>query len=104
MPQIVPPWRPIALAEIGTVEAPGVSNNSRILAYQATTTLKASQDAVPWCSSFTNWAITQAGIKGTGSAAARSWTSWGKAVPAGTLGAVVVMSRGSNPALGHVGF
>lgn len=103
MSQIVPPWLPIALGELGTVEMPGAANNSRILEYHKATSLQASQDAVPWCSSFTNWVLREAGITGTNSAAARSFASWGKAVRP-CLGAIVVMSRGANPAHGHVGF
>jgi hypothetical protein len=44
----------IAKAELGTTEVPGTQNNPRILEYHATTTLKATTDEVPWCSSFVN--------------------------------------------------
>lgn len=35
---------------------------------------------VPWCSSFVNAAMEGSGIKGTGSAMARSWLNWGEGV------------------------
>ena len=103
MPQAVPPWLTVALAEIGTVEMPGAANNSRILDYHRVTTLKAGSDSVPWCSAWACWVMEQAGIRSTRSAAARSWQSWGEPVSP-RLGCVVVLSRGSNPAQGHVGF
>ncbi|KKK66354.1 hypothetical protein LCGC14_2964930, partial [marine sediment metagenome] len=43
----------------------------------------ASEDETPWCSSFVNFCVCEAGynpIKETGSARARSWLSWGVGV------------------------
>jgi uncharacterized protein (TIGR02594 family) len=94
----------IAKAELGTTEVPGTQNNPRILEYHATTTLKATTDEVPWCSSFVNWCCVQAGIKGTNSAAARSWLKWGKQLKQPVEGCVAVFKRGSDPAAGHVAF
>lgn len=94
----------IAKAEIGTKEKPGPQHNKRIIEYHATTTLKATADEVSWCSSFVNWCVTQAGLKGTNSAAARSWLKWGTPVETPREGDIVVFSRGSNPQSGHVGF
>lgn len=34
-----------------------------------------------WCSLFADWAMVQAGLKGTGSAGAASWRTWGKSCP-----------------------
>jgi len=72
-----PKWLEIAEKEIGVTEKAGPANNQRIVQYHSTTTLKATQDSVPWCSSFVSWCITQAGLKGTNSAAAISWLNWG---------------------------
>jgi cell wall-associated NlpC family hydrolase len=51
--------------------------------------------------------MEQAGYRGTDSAAARSWSTWGQAVERNTAsvrpGDVIVFPRGTNPAFGHVG-
>jgi uncharacterized protein (TIGR02594 family) len=68
-------------------------NNSRILEYHQTTTLRASDDETPWCSSFVNWTLRQAGRRGTNSAAAKSWLDWGSPVVAPLPGDVVVIKK-----------
>lgn len=83
-------WMKIAEKEIGQSELPGNTHNPRIIAYHATTTLRATNDETPWCSSFVNWVLSQAGIKGTNSAAAISWMNWGRAM-ASQSGAIVVI-------------
>jgi uncharacterized protein (TIGR02594 family) len=98
-----PEWLVVAVGEIGVTEVSGAGSNQRILDYHHETSLGASDDAVSWCSSFVNWCMQRAGIAGSHSAAARSWLKWGKSLTAPVLGAVVVLSRGSNPAQGHVG-
>jgi uncharacterized protein (TIGR02594 family) len=104
-----PLWLVVAEREMATGidEVLGSGNNPRILEYHLTTTLPgsmASQDETPWCSSFVNWSIVQAGIRGTNSAGARSWLKWGQPIDQPKRGAVTVFRRGSDPALGHVGF
>lgn len=99
----VPPWLAAALGEIGVSEIAGPESATRVIAYHAATTLKATDDAVPWCSAFVNWCMKQAGIAGSGSAAARSWLQWGERIDRPRLGGVAVLSRGTNPAQGHVG-
>ena len=103
------PWMPIATREIGQVEIEGRRHNPRIVEYHASTSMGAAADETAWCSSFVNWVLRQAGIRGTNSAAAASWTSWGQSCHART-GAVTVifnpsaansrLSRSGN----HVGF
>lgn len=100
----IPKHLEIALQELGVKEIVGVEDNPRVIEYHSTTSLHADTDEVPWCSSFVNWCITQAGLKGTNSAAARSWLKWGHKVEKPTLGCLVVMSRGNSPTSGHVGF
>jgi len=98
-----PPWLIVARKELGVKEITGDRDNPRVVEYHQTTTLKATDDDTPWCSSFVNWCIKQAGLKGTNSAAAISWMSWGVAVPLsqGKPGDIAVFSRtGGN----HVGF
>jgi uncharacterized protein (TIGR02594 family) len=90
------PWLDIAVAEMGIQgdTAPG-KNNDRIVEYHSTTSLKATDDETPWCSSFVNWVMKQAGYKGTGSAAAKSWMNWGSALQNPKCGAIAVIKRKS---------
>jgi uncharacterized protein (TIGR02594 family) len=99
-----PKWLEAAAREIGVEEVPGPGDNPRILEYHKATTLKATDDSVAWCSSFVNWCIKQAGIQGSGSAAARSWLNWGKTLDNPRNGCIVVLKRGNNPNNGHVAF
>lgn len=102
------PWMPIALAERGTVEVTGGGDNPRILEYLRTTTLPANmaaEDETAWCSAFVNWCVEQAGIRGTRSAAARSWLEWGKAIEVPRRGCIAVFSRPTaSPTSAHVAF
>lgn len=107
------PWMDIAIAELGIHEdsMPGQHNN-RIVEYHRTTSLKATDDETPWCSSFVNWVLKQSNRSGTNSAAAKSWLNWGVEVTNPTAGAIVVIKKktpGSTQATGsssgfHVGF
>jgi Putative peptidoglycan binding domain len=66
-------WMVIAEAEIGVSEnaLPG-KHHSRIVEYHQTTQLAGSsygeKDETPWCSSFVNWVMKEAGHRGTGHA------------------------------------
>ena len=103
------PWMAFAIKEIGQREITGVAHNPRIIAYHASTTFRADADETPWCSSFVNWCLQQAGITGTNSAAAMSWLNWGKATAA-LSGAITVIynSKSAGSSLtasgNHVGF
>lgn len=57
-----------------------------------------------WCAAFVNATLTKTGLDGTGALNARSFLEWGTGVDTPQLGDVVVLSRGDNPAQGHVGF
>jgi uncharacterized protein (TIGR02594 family) len=96
----------IALKELGVQEHIGIAHNPRILEYHQATSLKASSDEIPWCASFVNWCLREAGLNGTNSASARSFLAWGKDIllEEAEQGDIVIFSRGSNPAFGHVGF
>lgn len=96
------PWMAFAKAELGVHETPGSDSTVRIIEYDAATTLKATDDAVPWCSSFACWVMLKAGIDNPRSASARSWLSWGNPILKPRYGCVVIFERG--PGLGHVGF
>lgn len=93
----------IAKQELGVHETSGSAATQRIIEYHATTTLKATSDEVSWCSSFVNWCVVQAGLRGTNSAAARSWLNWGHVVADPKEGDIVVFKRGAPPS-GHVSF
>jgi uncharacterized protein (TIGR02594 family) len=104
-----PAWMNVAKKEQGTHEIKGRAANPRIIAYHATTDLRARSDEVAWCSSFVNWCLKQCGIRGTNSAGAASWKKYGNASSA-RYGAIAVvfnpaMARSSLTATGnHVGF
>jgi len=87
-------WYSIAQAEFGVREnaRPG-EHTKRIIEYHATTTLKATADETPWCSSCVNWAMVQAGLPGTSSAAAKSWMDWGHKLAFPQVDAVVVIKK-----------
>lgn len=87
-------WMAIARAEDGIAEntLPG-EDNKRIIEYHSATSLKATIDETAWCSSFVNWVMLQAGYKGTNSAAAKSWLTWGKELTTGQEGAITVVKK-----------
>lgn len=103
------PWMTFANAEQGVEEKAGNIHNPRIIEYHSTTTLQATADETPWCSSFVNWCMKQAGITGTNLATAKSWIDWGNS-SATQYGAVIVIyyQNAANSSLSstgyHVGF
>lgn len=101
-----PKWIEIAEKEIGQKEIPGQKSNPRIVEYHKATRLGATDDSVPWCSSFVNWVMMKARCQRTYSAAARSWLQDGICVKLKGFrpGCIVVLKRGRNPWTGHVGF
>lgn len=59
---------------------------------------------IPWCAAFVNAVLEISGFEGTNSLMARSFLGIGERVRAPVRGDIVVLTRGSNPASGHVGF
>lgn len=100
-----PNWITIAEAEIGVKEKKGSQHHPRIIEYHATTG-NASNDETPWCSSFVNWVMRNAGESGTNSALATSWAKWGKKLAKPAFGCIAVIDwDGAGPGWkGHVGF
>lgn len=106
------PRKPIDIANtelaLGVKEVPGPGNNPRIVMYHATTKGGKAPDETAWCSSFVNYCVEQAGMKGTDSKWARSWNDekWGHDVTAEPhIGDIVVFSRvGDKDKGGHVAF
>ena len=92
-------WMEVARAEIGVRERVGAEDTARIVEYHQTTTFRATDDETPWCASFVNWVLLQAGYRGTNSSRARDWLAWGSALEAPREGAVTVLRRKQGP--GH---
>ena len=100
-----PAWLQVATGYLGTKEVTGKGSNPTILKWAK----KAggwianffTDDDIPWCALFVNACLDEAGLKGTGSLAARSFETWGRPLPEPALGAVLVFSRNGG---GHVGF
>jgi uncharacterized protein (TIGR02594 family) len=95
------PWLDVARQEVGQKEVAGKAHNPRIVEYHQSTSLKATSDETPWCSSFVNWTMKQAGYPGTNSAAALSWKKWGEKSDEPVVGSIAVIDRGNGK--GHVG-
>ncbi|HET7460898.1 MAG TPA: TIGR02594 family protein [Longimicrobium sp.] len=99
-----PAWYAVAWGERGQKEQSGPGHNPRILEYQTACSYNAHDEEVPWCSSFANWVMKKAGMKGSGEASARSWLTWGKKLDQPRRGAIAVLSRPGSPTNGHVTF
>lgn len=99
------PWMAVALAERGVRRFPPGRVNPRIVEYNGHTNLVGYDDKISWCSSFVNWCMARAGLRGTGSALARSWLEWGRPLAQPVYGCIAVLTR-EDPASwkGHVGF
>ena len=97
-------WYDIAEAEIGQAEIAGAGNNPRIVEYMERAGFPSQPDATPWCAGFANFCLSEAGIEGTGSLAARSFLRWGRPLEMPRKGCIVVLRRGGDPNAGHVGF
>ena len=100
------PWMGHALHEFarGVKEFTGPADNPRIVHYHSHTSLAATDDEVPWCSSFACCCLEcGAELASPCSARARDWLGWGKATEA-RYGAIVVLRRGTSKTQGHVGF
>jgi len=100
-----PSWLDEAWAEYGQKEIPGAGDNSRISAFMRELGHgELARDETPWCAAFVGACLERAGIRSTRSLMARSYLRWGEALEAPAPGCIAVLSRGSNPAHGHVGF
>ncbi|HYD54446.1 MAG TPA: TIGR02594 family protein [Gemmatimonadaceae bacterium] len=86
-------WMEVARAELGVHERRGGDHEARIVEYHRSTTLRATDDETPWCASFVNWVLLQAGYRGTNSARARDWLAWGRPIETPREGAVTVLRR-----------
>ncbi|HEX2900147.1 MAG TPA: TIGR02594 family protein [Bacteroidia bacterium] len=98
---VKPSWITVAEGENGTKEIVGSKHNPRVIEYHSTTG-KFKDDETPWCSSFANWVMKQAGQATTNSAAALSWAKYGKKLTKPAYGSIAVFDYGGGK--GHVGF
>lgn len=96
------PWMPFAQGEIGINET---DNPDRIKEYHTIGGGLMREPTVAWCAAFIGWCLDKAGLKGTRSAAARSYLNYGMTVEETPLpfGAIAVFGV-PNSGLGHVAF
>ena len=96
----------LAIAEIGTVEWAKGSNPKVVAYYRDAGHPEIVDDEVAWCAAFVGAMLKRAGIKPSGSLAARSYLQWGSAVPIAQIkrGDIGVIPRGNSSWQGHVFF
>jgi uncharacterized protein (TIGR02594 family) len=80
---------------LGLKEVRGSGDNPEIVDWMTLTTLPQSMwcDATAWCSVFVNAGFELNGFRGTRSAAAASWLTWGQKLTKPFRGCVAVFSR-----------
>jgi uncharacterized protein (TIGR02594 family) len=96
----------IAIGEFGEKGILGAAHNAKIVSYFKESGFKwVNDDETAWCAAFVNWTLWKAGLKGTGSLAARSFLSYGQPTLTPRIGDIVVLWRISkDSAYGHVGY
>lgn len=100
-----PPWLAAAWRELGQKEIAGGADNARIVGYfREAGHASVKDDETAWCAAFLGAMLERTGQRSTRSLRARSYVTWGAGIDVPRLGAVAVLTRGSDPALGHVGF
>lgn len=101
----LPRWYELARGELGVKEKPGRADNPVIQAfYRDAGHPEVKHDSVPWCAAFVGAMLERAGVKPSGSLAARSYLAWGRKIDHPVPGCVVVFSRGHSRWEGHVAF
>ena len=100
-----PSWLALAWADLGVAETLGPDHTARILAYYADAGHpEIRDDETAWCAAFLGACLERAGLASTRSLMARSYLAWGEPIDDFRYGAIAVLSRTADPALGHVGF
>jgi uncharacterized protein (TIGR02594 family) len=98
----------IAKSHIGIKELPGEAANAAIVEmYAKAGHTEVKSDEISWCAAFVAACLVDAGIKPSGSLAARSYLKWGTIVPIEDAqpGDIVVFWRNKKAGWqGHVGF
>lgn len=99
------PWMPVAMGLVGVNERDNPQQVREFHKYGGG--INANEDT-PWCASYVNYCFYKANVKGSRSAAVRSFLNWGTSVkgqPGGVpYGAVAVMRGSRGPSSGHVAF
>lgn len=99
------PWLAQAWRELGQAEHAGTRENPRIVAmFREVGHPDVTRDEVAWCAAFCGACLERAGIASTRSLLARSYLKWGASLIDPRVGAIAVLSRGTDPGQGHVGF
>lgn len=100
-----PCWLAEAWRELGQSEIAGRRHNPRITAmFKELGHQDHARDEVAWCAAFVGAMLERAGYASTRSLMARSYSKFGAGLSQERLGAIAVLSRGGDPAFGHVGF
>ena len=99
------PWLDRAIADLGVVAIPGQATSARVHDYYAAAGHPdIAGDDVAWCAAFVGAWLERVGVTSTRSLLARSYLAWGQPTDVAHPGTIAIFSRGSDPALGHVGF
>ena len=103
-----PSWLLRAHKEMGVTEVSGSDSSPHIMAYFKACGTSADwvkDDSTPWCGAFVGAIMAGDGyVLPSEPLRARAWLGWGTALDEPVPGCVVVISRGDDPASGHVGF
>jgi uncharacterized protein (TIGR02594 family) len=97
----------VAARFVGLEEVPGDASNPLVLGMLRLDAKWVKGDDTPWCSAFVNFVAFLLGLPRSKSLAARSWLTVGRPIDLSEAqrgNDVVILKRGGNPALGHVGF
>lgn len=98
-------WLTEAWREFGQAERAGSGDNPRIAAlFRDAGHSNVTSDEIAWCAAYVGACLERAGLASTRSLLARSYLKWGDTLAEPRMGAVAVLSRGSDPGKGHVGF
>jgi uncharacterized protein (TIGR02594 family) len=98
----------IARSYLGTKELKGSADNPKIMEmYRTVGHHWVEHDEVAWCAAFVGHCLEKAGFTSTRKLNARSYLTWGEKVTGpeqAKEGDIVIFTRGSNTAQGHVAF
>lgn len=105
---VATPWLKFASHEIGQSEVAGAKSNPRIKDYRkiANIPLEGDDSVVPWCAVFVNAMLAKAGVKGSASGLARSFThsEHFEKLSQPCVGCITVISSNRGAGSGHVFF
>jgi len=77
---------------------------AHVFSAESPDSLRGPQFEFAWCAAFAGAMLERSGMRATRSLRARSYLAWGSSIDLPRLGAIAVLTRGPDPALGHVGF